>query len=435
MTATITNRKPSAVEFRVDIPWEEVLVHAESAARRLSKVKTIKGFRPGNAPYWAAARDLGAMTVLEEALVEAVPATLSRAVRDEKIEVIGEPSITIEKLAPENPVIYTARLLLLPDITVGELARISCGHESVVVTPKDIDGVVEELRTMQVIEARVERPAERADAMTVNLTMSIGGVPVEGGSATGHVVHLAEDHYIPGLTDQLIGVSAGQTKTFQLEFPKEHYQKNLAGRTVDFSTTVTEVRERKFPDVDDAFVSRLGQKSIADLRSLIEKNLQEEKTDKEQKRFETTLVKAVLEHTRFSEIPDFLITEEAQRIVHELEENIQHKGGAFNDYLQHIGKTREQLLLDFAPQSLERVRAALLLRHLAKEHGITVTDDEVNHDIEETKKLYEKQDDTRDALETPAMREQVRLMIRNKKVLEWLKARVGGSGAVTSPAT
>jgi trigger factor len=254
--------------------------------------------------------------------------------------------------------------------------------------------------------------------------MSIGGVPVEGGSANGHIVRLSEEHYVPGFTDQLVGMSSGQTKTFQLPFPKEHYQKNLAGRMVDFSATVTEVRERTLPEPDDAFAARLGQKSIIDLRFLIEKNLREEKEDKEEKRFESALLKAALERTRIGEIPDFLVTEEAQRIVRELEESVKQRGGVFADYLQHIGKTREQLLLDMVQPALERVKSSLLLRHLAKEHSIVVSDNEVDRDIAETKKLYEKSEEVRDALDTSAMREQVRLMVRNKKVMEWLKMQV-----------
>lgn len=424
MTSTVIDRKPSAVQFRIEIPWEEMLSHAETAARRLSRTKTVNGFRAGNAPYWAAARDLGAMNVLEEALTEAVPATLAEALKTEKLETVGEPSIQVEMLAAENPTIYTASVLLLPEVTVGDLSNVTCALQPTTVEVHEVGNVVEELRTMQATERPVDRPATATDAVTVDLAMTLGGVPVEGGAAKDNVVYLDRTHYVPGFPEQLVGMSKGQEKKFALEFPKEHFQKHLAGRMVDFAVTMTDVRERLLPEPDDGFAKRVGHESFETLRALIQQNLTQEKENKEAQRYEQELLRCVLEKTRFGEIPDFLVTREAQRMVLELEDSVSRDGGVFNDYLQHTGKTREQLLMDFAPKALERVKSALLLRHLAKQEGISASDEEVEQDIAQAKTMYAKNPDILEALDRGHVREEVRLQLRNKKVIEWLKGKI-----------
>lgn len=425
MTVTVIDRKPSAVQLRIEIPWEEMLPHAEIAARRLSKTKSVNGFRAGNAPYWAAARDLGAMTVLQETLSDAIPATLGAALTQEKLETVGEPSIQVEMLALDNPTIYTASVLLLPEVTVGDISNIPCKPQSTSVAAEDVDHVMEELRTMQATEQSVDRPAGSTDAVTIDLTMNLGGVPVEGGSATGNVVYLDRTHYIVGFPEQLVGMKKGQEKKFQLEFPKEHFQKHLAGKMIDFAVTMMDVRQRLLPEPNDALALRVGQPSLEKLRERIHTNLATEKEQKEADRAEQELLRCVLEKTRLSEIPDFLVTREAQRMVIELEESVSRDGGVFNDYLRHIGKTRPQLLLDFAPKALERVKVALLLRHLGKQEGINASDEEVERDIAQAKTLYAKNPDIIEALDREHVREQVRLQLRNKKVIAWLKEKVG----------
>jgi len=424
VTATVIDRKPSAVQLRIEIPWEEMLPHAEIAARRLSKTKSVNGFRAGNAPYWAVARDLGAMAVLEEALSDAIPATLGDTLIQEKLETVGEPSIQVEMLAPDNPTIYTASVLLLPEVTVGDISKITCKSQSTSVAAEDVDHVMEELRTMQATEQSVDRPAGPADAVTIDLTMNLGGVPIEGGSAKGNVVYLYRTHYVPGFPEQLVGMKKREEKEFQLEFPKEHFQKHLAGKMIDFKVTMIDVRQRILPEPNDALALRVGQSSLEKLRERIHTNLAIEKEQKETDRYEQELLRCILEKTRFSEIPDFLVTREAQRMVTELEESVSRDGGVFNDYLQHIGKTRPQLLLDVASKALERVKSALLLRHLAQQQNISVPDEDVAKDIERTHELYAKNQEVLEALELPRVREQVRLQLRNKKVLEWLKGQV-----------
>ncbi len=427
MTAAIIERKPSAVQLRVEIPWQEYLVFAEKAARRLSKAKTVNGFRAGNAPYWAAARDLGAMTVLEEAFADAVPATLAQTLQTEKLETVGEPSIQLEKLAPENPVSYTASVLLLPSVEVGDLSRISCAAQPTTVDPSEVDRVLEGLRAMHAAERPVDRAAGKTDAVTVDLSMSVGGVPVEGGSAKGNIVHLDRTHYVPGFPEQLIGMRKGESKKFALEFPKEHFQRHLAGRMVDFEVSMTEVRDRLLPPADDGLATRIGQPTLEKLRTLITGNLAQEKQEKEQTRFEQELLRCVLEKTRFGEIPDFLPTREAQRMLAELEESVSRDGGTFEDYLQHLKKSRADLLLDFAPKAFERVKGALLLRSLAKRENIAVSDEEVERDIASAKKVYEKNPEIMEMLDREHVREEIRARLRNKKVIDWLKARIDRS--------
>lgn len=427
MTHSLRKLPKSMVEIIIEISPENMQPYLMRAATQLSEQSTIPGFRPGKAPYEQVVQRLGAGRVWEEAAQLAVPKTYSAIVAEEKLETIGSPAIDVIKLAPDNPFIFKATAALLPEVTLGDYAALKIERKSGEIKEEHIDKVLADLRRMQTKEVVVDRPAKTAgDKVVVDMAMSLDTVPLDGGVAKNHAVYMDEKYYIPGLKEQLAGLKKGDSKTFALPFPKEHYQKMIAGKDVDFKIEVKEVFELQSPVLDDVFAANLGHQTLSDLRKLVRGNLEQEAQGKEAERQEIELLEKAVACTKFGEVPDLLINEETHKMLRELEDGLaqQKMSLGMEEYLKKIGKTRDQLRLDFAPEAIKRVKTALLVRTLAKTEQITISESELDAEVTRVLELYKDAREQHEQIKSPEAREYLAGMLRNRKVIQWLKEQV-----------
>lgn len=422
-----TNPLPkSSIAIDVELGVEELQPYLRKAAEALSREHPMKGFRPGKVPYEMAAARYGAMALYEEAADQAVRDAYVRAVREKQIRSIGSPHIEMKTLAPDNPVRFTATVAVLPNVALPDLTTITVKRRTVAIAPADVDRALEDLRKLQPTEALVDRPAAATDKVVVDLDLTRDKVPLEGGQARGHAIHLTEQYYLPKVKEELIGMTRGETKTFSLAFPADHYQKHLAGTTVDCAVTVKDVYSVELPPLDDAFAKRLEQSDLAALRGLVERNLTEEAQRKANDAEEIEMLDAIVNRTGISDLPDLLITSEARRMVDELERGVTAQGLTFEEYLKKIKKTRDEIFLDLAPEAVKRVKVALVTRAVAEAQpdASAVSDAEVDAEIKDQLARYEDTPEFRQRMQSEEARDYVASMLRNRKVITWLRGQV-----------
>lgn len=411
-------------EIRVELAPDEVKPYLENAAKELSKVKPVEGYRPGNAPYDAVKRAYGEMAIYEAAIEPIVRKTYVQAVLDHQLNTYDEPRLDVQKLAPGNPIAYVAKVSLVPAVTkLPELASVKIKRAPQVIAEAKVDEAVKELQKMRTKEAAVNREVQDKDKVTVDMDMSRGGVPLEGGQARDHGIYLDEEYYIPGLKPQLFGMKAGEQKKFTLRFPAEHFQKHLAGQDVDFAVTLKQVFELQHPTLDDEFAKALGQESITKLRELIRQNMQAEADEKEAERVEHEALDKLVEKARFEDIPDAIVNREIDRMIHEMEHELEHRNVKLDDYLKNLKKTLADIKLDFAIPALKRVKAALLVRAIGEKEKIEATDADL---IEETNRLINHYADNAEAqtqVRSDDYQEYLRTSIRNRKVVELMRQK------------
>lgn len=426
MKYTAKKLSKSIIEITIELPPEEMRPYLQKAATQLCTQTTIPGFRPGKAPYEDVVRHFGAGRIWEEAAQIVVPKIYSEIVVKEKLNTIGSPTIEVDKLAPDNPFIFKATAPIMPEITLGNYSAIKIETKKIDVPDKEVEKATDDLRKMRTKEVVVDRPANpTGDKVVLDMQMSLDNVPLDGGSAKDHSVYLDEDYYIPGLKQQLHGVKKGDAKTFRLAFPKEHPQKMIAGKDVDFQITIKDVYELQKPELDDAFAKALGQDNVESLTRLIRGNIQQEAEAKEKQRQEIELLEKVIEKTKFGNVPDILINEETRKMASELEQGIRQQGMDFNEYLNKIEKTRDQLRLDFAAEALKRVKIALAVGKIAAEQNITVSNEEVEEEVGRVLELYKNTPEQQERIKSENAREYLRGMLSNKKTIAWLKKQVG----------
>jgi len=426
MNVTTKKLPKSQVELTIELSQEEeeLKPYIQQAVAEISKESVIAGFRPGKAPYEIVEKQVGAMKIYQQAAEKAIQKTYPQAIIDNKLLTVGPPKIAVEKIAPNNPLVYKATAALLPNVKLGDYKKIKEGRKEVGVEAKEVDGTLNNLQKMFGKEKRVSRPVQKGDKVEMDMNTYVDKVPIDGGKSENHPVTVGEGHFIPGFEDNLVGLVEGQTKEFQLKFPKEYHRKELAGKPVDFKVKMKSVFEIEKPDLDDNFAKTAGKfEKLDDLRRQIEKNIHQEKTAKEQQRWELAVIEQIINKSSFDEIPDILVESELHKMLHELEHEVTGQGMKFEDYLSSIKKSKEDLQKEFQPRAVKRVKTAFVLHKIAKEENITVSDEEINTEVERNKQQYQNNPEAQKQISKDEYKNYLKSVLRSQKVFEFL-ARV-----------
>lgn len=422
----ITYPKKTTAVLSVTVPATDLKPFLVQAAAELSKTAKIDGFRPGHAPYEEVVKAVGEMAIYEAALETAVRKTYVRALIDHDLSTVGSPNINVTTLAPGNDLVYEATIDLMPNITtVADWKTLSLKASPMMVTDKEVEDALKNLTQMRTAEVRVsaEETAGDQDKVVVDLDMKREGVPIEGGQSKGSYVFMNQESYLPGLREAISGMKEGESKTFELTFPEEHFQKSLAGAKVDVTAEVKEIYHLSPPALDDDFAKSLGLESFEALKSKINENIGIEKEREESVRLEREMLELIAEKSEFEELPESLIEGELDKMLYELKRNVNENGLEFEQYLGSLKKSLEDLKTDLRPQAKRRLEIALLLKEIATTENVTAPEEELDTIIEDIAKDV-KDKDTRDRIYSPEYREYQANILRNRRVIELLKQTI-----------
>lgn len=424
MKITKSKLEKAQIELLVNLTFEEFKPYIKNGSEKISKNIKTKGFRPGKMPYNILKQKIGEMTILEESAKIAINKTITQIIKDNvREQAIGEPKVDIVKLAPNNPLEFKITISLLPKIKLGDYKNFAIKIKKIKAQDKEIEQTINNLRESRIKEVLTNNNAEEGNKIIIDIKMFLDNVPVDGGQSKDTTIIIGKNHLVPGFDKKLIGTKKNDIREFKLPYPSEHYQKNLAGKMVEFKITIKEVYIRELPKLDDAFAQMLKIKTIQELKNIIKKNIGLEKMQKEAQKTEMKILNKIIEKSKFDSIPEALIKREAQTMLSELEHTIKNQGGKFDDYLLSIKKTKDSLMLDIMPNALKRVKSALVVREIAIQEKITTSDEEVNKKQEALIKQYNEYEKVKQRVKEPAYKEYLRNTINNdkvtKKLMKW----------------
>jgi trigger factor len=412
------------IELKIEVSLEEIKPHLDKAATKLAKKSNIPGFRPGKAPYDLVKAKVGEMTIWQEAMNDIINESFYKAITDEKLETIGQPDIKVEKMAPGNPVVYTAVVSLLPDVTLGEWDKTEVKKKEVKADDEDLKKTLEQLTNMRVEEKIVERVANNGDKVEVDFEVSIDKVVIEGGKSTKHPLVLGQGQMIPGFEEKIVGAKAGDDLKFDLKFPDKYMQENLAGKLANFKVRVVAIYERIVPEINDDFAKGIGFETKEALDKQLKENIVKEKEQKEQQRVEKEAIDAVVNAAKIEDLPETLIKSEVKKMIHELQHSIQQQGMDLAGYLKSIKKSPEDLDKDFRPQAIERLKAALVLRKLVEEEKIVIDEKDIDEEIKKQEMTHQGNEQALKDIKTPNYRQYLGNALTNRKVIEFISKKI-----------
>jgi len=426
MKVTKKDLPKSQVELTIEASAEELEPHLDKAAQAISKDAKIPGFRPGKAPRDVVQQLVGEFKLWQEAVNAALPELYIKALEQEKIEAIGQPEVKVDKIAPNNPLIFKATTSYLPALKLPDYKSIKVAKKKAEIDSKKIDGSLKELQNSRAKLAKVDRAAKKGDAVEVSFKVSRNKVPIENGESKNHPLIIGEGYFIPGFEEEITGLKAGDKKEFSLRFPKEYHEKNLADKDVDFEVEMNEVQKRELPKLDDKFAKSLGQfKDMADMKKKIGDNLKTEADEKEKSRLEMAIMEKIDAKTE-AELPELIINSELEKMLGELKDSVTTSGGEFDKYLESIKKTEEELKKEFQPKAAKRALFGLIMREIAKQEKVTVTDKELAEEVKQTTAHYQHDKQMAERIQSAEYRDYARSLLVNRKVFEMLRKECVG---------
>ena len=242
----------STAKLVIEIDKETFEQNIEKAYRQARGKIFVPGFRKGKAPRKVVEGMYGASVFYEDAINLLFPEAFKEAVESEKLDAIGNPSVTAVDTT-DGVLTLTVETDVYPTVTLGQYKGLEVPKAEATLTDAEVDAEIERLRERNARITTVERPAQLGDTVVIDFEGFKDGVPFEGGKGEGHSLKLGSGSFIPGFEDQLVGCSAGEEKTVEVVFPENYGASELAGQPATFQCKVHEVKETVKPALDDEF--------------------------------------------------------------------------------------------------------------------------------------------------------------------------------------
>ncbi len=380
ITTKTTDASTLTADITLDAP--ELSHYIEEAKKQIAQEVTVEGFRRGKAPQHLVDKQLNTEVVRTEALELALEGSFSEAVVKQEWDIIRTTDLKVER-NDATGLHYSVQVHLWPQVTLPDLETIKVPRKAVEVSEVETEEALDTVRNMRATFLDKVEAALVGDRVEVDFDASINGTPIEGGSSRNHPLVIGGKSFMPGFEEELVGLTAGQTKQFSLTAPADYYESAVAGKHVDFSVTVRRVQTVLKPIADDAFAKSLGNFTLMEqLRVSLREGIVNEKRAKEKQRVRLAILDAIIA-TSSVPAPDALVKSELDDMVHRFGHDLQGRGIELSMYLARMKKTEDDLRKDWNAEAQRQVRITLVLRTTAKQKSITVSPDEVEAALNE----------------------------------------------------
>ena len=428
MQISTTPAPKSTILVEVEVPAERLAQAVGEATRALSRRTKVPGFRPGKAPRGVLEAVLGHGAVLDEAVDRLVQSSYRDALIEKEILPLTNADVEIVQAEEGKPLIFKATVPIRPEVTLGDYRNFNFRPEIETTDEPKVDKVVEELRDQNASLSPVEeRGAKKGDYAVIKYEGTRDGVPFEGGSAERMPLIIGEDRLIPGFEDELVGLTVGDTKGFDITFPADYGEETLAGQQAHFEVEVRELREKILPEADDDFARSMGDfTDLANLRSEVTKRLQRNALDKARHTFSDRIIEYAVANATI-DLPDILVEQEVEVMHDEFRSALVRQGISEEAYTKVSGKSHEELHADFRPDAEKRVKVLLVLSKIAEVENLTIGDADVDAEIARGRQRYAGDQKLTKYFESDRGRNYIRSTLRRSRVVEklvddWLAA-------------
>jgi len=401
----------------VQIPADQVDQQVLGKLQELVRTVRLDGFRPGKVPM-SVVKKRYESRIRQEAAGELIASSYEEALQQENLKPAGNPSIEQTRNQPGLELEFVATFEVYPDIEPPEMSDITIERLSAEVTDSDVDNMVEKLRKQRVTWANVERASGQGDRLEIDFKGTVDGQPFAGNEAQNVPLELGSGTMIPGFEEQLVGVSAGDTKTIEVTFPDDYASKEVAGKTAKFDVTVHSVAAAELPEVNDDFARAFGvtDGGVDQLRSEIRSNMERELEAAIKSRVKQQVFDALLDKVNV-DVPASLIDSEVDALIKK------DQGSA------DAGIDRSQL----EAEARRRVALGLLIAEVIQRNQLQVDPERVRETIEKLAQSYEKPEEVVQwYYSNQDMLAGIQTLIMEDTVVEWVagQARVNEKPAV-----
>ncbi len=413
MQISVENTSDVGRKLTIEVPEDKIREEIEARLKSLARRVRVDGFRPGKAPARIIRQRFGKQ-VREEVIYDLIRSSFSEAVQEHELRLAGEPQITPKEMAEGKGLIYEAQFEVYPEIELKPVEELEIAKPVCQITEEDVAAMIERLREQKKTWQTVDRPAQNGDKLTISFEGFLEGEPI--GEKTEHFeLELGSGKMIPGFEDRLIGAKAGDRLEFEITFPEDYHDDELAGKNVLFKVEVEKVEEGRLPDVDAAFVKAYGVESgdVEEFRREVRDNMERQLERALKELTKNRVLDALWEHNPIP-VPEALIKQEMQRALAPLA-----------DALKQKPELLQQLPLDNLKESArKRVALGLLLAEIIRRNELKPDPEKVRQAVEALAQNYENPQEVIDwYYDNPEQLAQIESQVLEEQAIEWVLER------------
>jgi trigger factor len=366
-------------EYRVVVPATDLEARVNERLDDLKGRVQLRGFRPGKVPVSHLKRIYG-KAAMAEVIDAAVREANSQIVSDHGFKLATEPKVVLPEgegavegvIAGKSDLAYTVEIEIVPPIALTDFKSIKLERLTADVAEAEIDQAVQVIAEQNRPFVAKAEAAEKGDRVTISFTGTIDGEPFAGGSGEDVAMQLGSGQFIPGFEDHLLGLKAGESRTFDLKFPEDYPAAAVAGKEATFAVAVKTVAAPGEITLNDEFAKSLGLESLAKLRDAVRERLQRDHAAISRQKLKRALLDQLDERHKI-EPPPSLVEQEFSNVWATVENDLKAQGRTFADE----GTTEEKARADYRAIAERRVRLGLVIGEIGEKNNITVTEDQL----------------------------------------------------------
>ena len=378
MQITVQRISPVLMELQIEVPADAVKVEVDKAYATLARKAHVKGFRPGKAPRSVLSHLFGPQ-VSNDVANAIVNDTLPKVLTEKNVTPVSQPAVEAGNVDEKGVFSYKARFEVQPDIADVKYEGFELTRPPSAVEDKLIEEQLEALRQRHATLKTPEptRPAQKGDVLTIDFTVSVDGQEVKDGGGQGVQLELGSAQVIPELDAALMERSIGEKVKAEVTFPEGHPRADFRGKKGTFDVTITDLKEKILPAVDDEFAKDVGQfQTLVELRADIHTQLEKALKD----RAETALAEQIVQKLNDAnplDVPPSLVEQQCRMMEQELAMQARRVGQRFTK--EQFASIHDKMHID----AEKKVRAGLLMAAIARKHEMKVTEEDIEKGLAE----------------------------------------------------
>lgn len=422
-TEPLENRQ---LRLTIEVDEERTQQAMRQAARQIAQQVNVPGYRKGKAPYEVVVQRFGEDTVRREAAEKLFEAAYKEAVKQEGIEPYAPGTLDEAEL---RPVTFTFTVPLPPTVDLGHYRDYRLEARQAQVPEEEVHQALEQIREQNAILELVDRAAALGDGVVIDLVgRTAAGAEFFKGDAIRILLDAASTDPAPGFAEALVGMKAGEERTFTLTLPADFAREELRGQEAGFTVKMNEVYESILPALDDDLARTVGSfDSFEELETQARAQLQQAAQEKANEEYAEQVLQAIIEQAQV-EYPPMMLNRELDEVVKEVEQAVKSQLRlSMEDFLRFQNKTLEELRKELEPRAAARLKRALVLGEIITLEGLEVNEEEVGARIEEASIPWGvRADDVRASLSSDAGRQAMRTRLLANKAVQRLIAIAKG---------
>ena len=373
MKSAVETLGPTRAKLTVEVPFEELKPSLDKAYKTIAQQINVPGFRRGKVPPMVIDRQVGRGAVLEQAINEVVPQKYVEALQTHDLQPLAQPEVEVTRIDDNEAIEFTAEVDVRPEITVPDWHGLSAEVEDLTVSDDDVDEQVQALRERFGSLTDVERPAADGDFVTLDLVATQNGEPVDGAEVSDMSYRVGRGGMLEGLDDALVGMSAGDDKTFTSQLVGG----DLVGQDVEVQVKVSQVQEQELPAYDDEFAQLASEFDTADeLTDDVRSRLGNGKRLEQAAAARDAVLERLLDQIEVP-LPESMVADELTERRGSIEQQLSFAGITLDKYLEDEGQTQEEFEADLERRVRDAVAAQFVLDEVAGELELGVDQQEL----------------------------------------------------------